>query len=275
MPGSSYYDNATAKFENYGSLQGGASPGNPRYYTWKYYDREISTTPRPDQPFWIDDPLVINVRKPRPLRLPQFIPMDKPILKPDAPPLPLPWPLIPNRNPDPMPEGSERGYDLPDVNDRQEYTPPNLRPPERLNPETPIFLHVNPPRRPPEDREKEKKFGGSSDAVQQFFRNVSRFKESVTELKDMLEAIHKAIDKKTLKKLKDARGKGYKATPQSLAKDIYDHFDKIDWEKALDNVVENWAEDKVMGTAIRAGDLASKRLGLKSTLQGRGWMPRW
>lgn len=262
----------SARFTNtYYQSNPGQVPADFRWATWEYWERDIYNVPEPLE-IWVRAPM----RRPKsePARLPQIIPMDKPIIKPAPPPVALPWDLIPERAPDPFPEGSDRGNDDP----RQEPerpTEPNYDPPKQIRPDSPIWLHINPPRRPPDRNEKEKKFGGSSDAVQEFFKRVSKFKEGVTELKDMLEAIHKAIDPKVLKKLKAERGKGYKPTPQSLAKDIYDNFNKIDWEKALDNVVENWAEDKVMGTAIRAGDLASKRLGLKSTLQGRGWMPRW
>ncbi len=250
----------------------GGTPPLYRWATWKYWERDVNNIPEPLE-VWVRAPS----QRPRhePVRLPQVIPMDKPILQPSPAPVPIPWPLIPDRNPDPLPEGSDRGYDLPNPTPAPVYPPINYGPPIQTRPDSPVYIHVNPPRRPPEDREKEKKFGGASDATQEFFKRVSKFKEFSTELQDILEAIHKAIDPKILKKLKAERGKGYRPTPQSLAKDIYDNFDNIDWEKALDEVVQNWAEDKVMGTAIRAGDLASKRLGLKSTLQGRGWMPRW
>lgn len=245
-----------------------------RYAFQRYWTRTYGV-PNVIEEEWLWSPQFEDRPRQQPARLPQWIPMDKPILQPDAPVRPIPWPLIPDRKPDPLPDGSDRGYDVPNPTPAPVYPPINYGPPIQTRPDSPVFVHVNPPRRPPEDREKEKKFGGASDATQEFFKRVSKFKEFSTELQDILEAIHKAIDPKVLKKLKAERGKGYRPTPQSLAKDIYDNFDNIDWEKALDEVVQNWAEDKVMGTAIRAGDLASKRLGLKSTLQGRGWMPRW
>lgn len=118
--------------------------------------------------------------------------------------------------------------------------------------------------------EKEKKFSGSSQFVQKFFRQISRFKEAVTEFDDLMDIFIDSMPKDIKKLLKGTNGRG--ATPDAKARFVYKHFDKVDWAKFSEEWVKNWIEDKAVGTAIAKSDKAAKARGETNTTGSRFWM---
>lgn len=178
----------------------------------------------------------------------------------------LPINDLPYRQPDPL-QNSSRGNEQPGSEPRSRpqasYVPRPLQSMLQIRPHTRNVAY---------GRTKEKKFQGSSEAVQEFFRVVSRAKESVTEFKDFLEAWIEALPKE-LQKVPKA---GKFATPQEMLKHIYDNLDKIDGEQLMKNIAYNYLEDKVIGAGIKAGDKFAKAVGLKATTQIRGaTLPKW
>lgn len=207
---------------------------------------------------------------PRPWIVPHALPAPSPrylpIKNPAPRPLPVPWKAIPDRVPDPAEEAENP--------DRPEQEAPEEAPPEwtriiEYNPAKspkPTISPLAPPyRRPPRREEKEKKFSGTSDFVQNFFKKISKGKEAISEIDDFIEQIFEALPKEIQKKVK-------RKTPQGMLKEIYDHWDKIDWYKAIDGIVLNWIEDKVVGTALAASDKTSRMRGATSNIGGRFWI---
>lgn len=184
---------------------------------------------------------------------------------------PTPYKYIPNRRPDefePPPPPLER---------------PPERDPERPEQSTEVEVGTKPPvvryrpyvssRRPPDRNTKEKKFGGSSETVQSIFRNVSRALNGATELMDFLEEWVDALPEKVRKR---HFPKGTRKTPQNMLQAIYENMDLTDWNKFMDNLVNNYIEDKVVGKGIDLSDKASHQRGDQATTKGRGtWLPRW
>lgn len=178
----------------------------------------------------------------------------------------VPFAAIPNRSVDPL-GNSERGNhapnEMPVSRPQASYVPRPLAGVLRIQP------HI---RNVAYGRTKEKKFQGSSQAVQEFFRVVSRAKESVTEFKDFLEAWIEALPKELQKVPK----KGKFATIQEMLQHIYNNLDKVDAEQLMKNLAYNYVEDKVIGAGIKAGDKFAKAVGLKATTQIRSvTLPKW
>lgn len=125
-------------------------------------------------------------------------------------------------------------------------------------------------RRPTRTREKEQKFAGASAAVKQIFGWLARNKERLTELDDFLDTMIDALPKDIKKSMPKRNGR---STPDLKAKHIYNNWDKIDWNKWVDNFVKNWIEDKAIGTAIALSDKAALKRGASNTLASRGsWL---
>lgn len=194
----------------------------------------------------------------------------KPILKFAEEVKELPWLDIAHRKPDPL-GNTERGYSAPpsDADESESVSrPQSFYVPRPLTRHLELRPHV----RNVHFNNREKKFAGSSEAVQKFFRVVSRAKESVTEFKDFLEAFIEALPEELQKVPK----KGKFATPQEMLAHIYKHWDKIDNAKLLYNLAYNYVEDKVIGAGIKAGDKFAKKVGLKATTQIRSvTLPKW
>jgi len=93
-------------------------------------------------------------------------------------------------------------------------------------------------RTPPERNEKEKKAKKHSITAK-----ITRIALMSTEFNDLLKAIEKSMDKK----YKPDK----KANLYERLKNVYDHADSIDPEKALFNLVDNLIEDAMIGNANR------------------------
>lgn len=175
-------------------------------------------------------------------------------------PRPIPYPLIPDKVENPWQPPPPR-----------DVKPPELPPPEKdrefhWTPDRRIqWVNRSAQRRPPGRGEKEKKFQGSREATQRIFRGLSRLKEGATELDDFIDVFYDSLPKKyqTLKGRK---------TPQMKAEHVYKNFDKIDWKEWVENFVENYLEDKVIGRALQISDQAAKRRGATNTTSSRAWL---
>ena len=188
-------------------------------------------------------------------------PWKRPGQRPGVGPRPVPYPLIPSKRPDP--------WQPPPPNDVK--PPPPKRPPERdikfeWTPDRPPQWVSSPPeRKPPRPGEKEKKFQGSPEAVQKVFRGLSKLKEGASELDDFIDVFYNSLPKK----YQSLTGR---KTPQKKAEHVYKNFDKIDWNKWVEEFVENYLEDKVIGKALQLSDRAAKRRGATNTTASRVWL---
>lgn len=250
--------NRTAMFENWNTHSTPTQPSFPRFYTYKYWDRTITNVRTPVYMDYTkerikDGPVVL--RKPPPKKV-------IPYLKPD-------WPaVIDERLPDP---GREQEPDPPAVADNlppgKEFIVdfgPKVLPNPRMRFLPPNYRHAPPP------REKEKKFQGVGQTPQTIFRILSRFKEELSELDDLLDIFLDALPKEVQDSVAKRNGR---RSPDAKAKTIYDNWEKIDWAKFAEEWVKNWLEDKAVGAAIAASDKAAKARGETNTIGSRGsWL---
>lgn len=190
--------------------------------------------------------------------------------------------LIPKVPPPPPAKKVEEGLkpEWPDlIRDIIPDRPPEKEPESDSSPGRSRYTHINygsktltrtrfdePKRRPPRSREREKKFAGSSDFMRFVHKWASRLKEGVTEADDFIDVFYDALPEHIQKQLKGRK------TPQDKAKLIYDNFDKLDWEKVAKNWVENYIEDKAIGTALASSDKAAKVRGESNTIGSRAWL---
>lgn len=120
------------------------------------------------------------------------------------------------------------------------------------------------------DRTKEKKFQGVSEFVKAVFKVLSRIKEGTSEFDDLLDVFLDSMPKEIKKSVPKRDGR---TTPDLKLKHIYDHFDKVDWDKFAVEFVKNFIEDKVVGRLISASDKAALKRGATNTIGTRGsWM---
>ena len=125
-------------------------------------------------------------------------------------------------------------------------------------------------RRPTRRNEKEQKFHGTSAATRAIFGFLSRNKERLTELEDLLDIFIDSMPKDI--QIKMPKRNGRKAIDLK-ARHIYDNWESIDWEKFVDEWVKNWIEDKAVGTAIKYSDKGAKLRGETNTIGSRGsWL---
>ena len=238
----------------------------PRYASEEMWGRNLTGVTHP--------PYIAIWPNARPQSPPYRRPLDPPALMP-----PVPWIAIPHMPKDPFtpPPPDDVKPPEPPPTDKQIHYQPGS--PDSL----PIYQHLNPParRNPPPPDTKEKKFSGAGDAIQEFFKIISKGKEAITELDDLLDVFVKSLPKKIQDQLKkDNKGKKYRwqydrTTPQEKLQLIYDNFGKIDWNKFLEEFVENYIEDKVVGKSIDLADRATHKRGGSSTSGGRIQLPRY
>lgn len=81
---------------------------------------------------------------------------------------------------------------------------------------------------------------------------------ATTEAKDAVEAIWDALPGSV-----KAEGNEAKGLPEKFM-DIYNNLDKVDWNEAIQNLIENHFEDAAIGRGLGALDRAAKRMGLPS-----------
>lgn len=169
----------------------------------------------------------------RTFRLPQVQPVLDPWLLPIKWPVPLPVPLpmklVHERLNDPL--GSSR------TNGDKRYN------------QTPR----NPPREPPPPYTKEKKL----QSIPAVVRALQAAGHGVSEALDLVDALHKALPAKMRAKAKRVDGKWFSASPQAKIMALWNGFDQMNWNQAMQNVAMNELQDRAIG---RASGQASQHL---------------
>ena len=90
----------------------------------------------------------------------------------------------------------------------------------------------------------------------------------VTESVDVVNAIYKALPGSVRRNV-FTNGGYVKVSPQAKAEAIYRHFDEVDIEKAIENIVIEQLEDMLYGLAGRASASAARNLGLTGATPSR------
>lgn len=162
-------------------------------------------------------------------------PLETPIQSPVVDPVPIPYPLIPGRQPNPWrspTEQTQRGYDLAPRASDYPLPGPNVRPGQAV-------------KRPPGKKEKESKLLLGPHPASVIGRAIS----AVSEFGDFIDSLHKALPRKYRSK---RRGRYWEGQA------VYRHLDKVDWAKAIKNLIENEAEDRFFGSIGRLNAKANR-----------------
>lgn len=191
---------------------------------------------------------------------PQLDPDTAPIGHPAPQPARLPYRMLPHVKPDVKNRvmHAQRGphspvrprLDKPVVGPGVVIVPPVRPPPDPPDPPTP------PRPRPPPPRTKEGKFGASAGgrALAWAARGLSAGENVLTEAKDFVNALWKALPTSSKRK--------YGGSLKGKLNALYNDFDKIDWGKAFGNLVANEIEDRTIGRAIGKGGRQARRVGI-------------
>lgn len=230
-----------------------------------------------------------------PINIPAIDPNSMPIGVPVPTPHPIPVPWLPGIKPNPDRVPSERPDNGPEPKPDpwapppepvspfppEKPFPPNPRPDPGENPKPPVDPYVpsvdidtgaisnNPwitPRpgrhykRPPGSNEREKKTKKNPGA---FYRILNGIVGFAGEAGDLVEAVYDALPKsETRWKGRDGKWRDRDYGPIEKAQRIYNNLDKLDVDKAIENIIANEAEDRLIG------GLAS---GARKNLARKGW----
>lgn len=233
--------------------------GNPRqdYKRIWLYPRNF-TDPRPEWP----DPYLQPERAPiyLPLPLPTFTPFPEelPIQQPAPFPLPVPYPLVPHVPDSPWPQGRQTQQPSAPVPGR--FVPrqdPYAGPSVEFGPD---YNRPGPPHTwtpaPPGTKERKHPYSPINDALKSVIDDVLG---PITEFNDIVDAIYKALPK----------GLCPAKTIQAKADCIYRHANEIDLNEAIQNIILNHFEDKVIGAVgAKVKSQGHKR---PTQLRGIGW----
>lgn len=171
-------------------------------------------------------------------------PMKRPIFKPVGDPVPPPYKYIPDREYDPdMP--SDRGYEYPkpEFESRPDLDPRNIPVPPQLR------------ARPPA-KTKERKLQGKGGYLNGIIGQIARAYETLKLGRDIARAIEKSLPKEFRLKGKNAKD------PGKILRNIYDHFDKVDGNKALDNIAKVVLLNKIGALTDATRARIARELGL-------------
>ena len=229
-----------------------------------------------------------------PINIPALDPNSQPIGVPVPTPNPIPVPMLPGIKPNPDRVPSERPDNGPEPKPDpwsppepvspfppEKPFPPNPRPDPGENPKPPVDPYVpsvdidtgaisnNPwitPRpgrhykRPPGSNEREKKTKKNPGA---FYRILNGIVGFAGEAGDLVGAVYDALPKsETRWKGRDGKWRDRDYGPIEKAQRIYNNLDKLDVDKAIENIIANEAEDRLIG------GLAS---GARKNLARKGW----
>lgn len=229
-----------------------------------------------------------------PMNIPGLDPNSMPIFVPVPTPHPIPVPLLPRLKPNPDRVPSERSDDgivtkpdpwapIPPVNPfpPEPAFPPNPEPGTGVKPKPPVDPFVpsvdldtgaigSSPRvtprpgrhykRPPGSNEREKKKNLNRGA---FYRILNGLVGFVGEAGDFVDAVYDALPPKVRRwKGRDGKWRDRDANPITKAERIFNNLDKLDVDKAIENIIANQLEDKLIGS------LAS---GARKDLARKGW----
>jgi hypothetical protein len=214
-----------------------------------------------------------------------------PIGLPAPSPKPLPYDVVPHRQPNPgriSPERTESGYAAPStrigtgtvISTRPGLAPevapvPGADPALDTPPPTVVEIApglqprpgnpARPPRphraRKPRKREKEQKL------VMGLTGKLAKVINFMTEGIDLVEVLHKSLPRKYQAKRNQVCPENdhlacytRKPKPHEMAAAIYRNFDKMDWPKALGNVIKMEVGDRAAGKAGQMGAEANRRV---------------
>lgn len=159
--------------------------------------------------------------------VPQWRPEALPILQPVPTPRPIPYPQIPNR-----PLGD------PDLGSSAGNQPPGGRIDVPPLGDRPVAIGGAPSgnKRPPAgEKERKLKANAATGVLLRELINVARAHNYIDDLKDYTLAFHKALPKEYRSKQNDIFHK---------AEALWKNWDHLDWNQAIDNLMEEIAQDK-------------------------------
>ena len=199
--------------------------------------------------------------------LPAVDPMVLPIGQPVPTPEPIPFRVLPHRQPNPYRvEQSERGYSIGSIEDPSLGQSPTYEVSSKGAQEIkPEHSYSRPPKRTKERKVKGTRIGGKILSV------VNPF----TELLDAVDAIYKALPSEYKVPFRLPSGKRprrkngewavkYNPTPDEKALAIYRAWDKVDSAtvvRAIKNLLTNEVEDRVLGTVSKKAQGINEILG--------------
>ena len=140
-----------------------------------------------------------------------------------------------------------------------DYIPlPRPRPAARSNWDTGLGPIEYPlPARPPRGK-KERKYAVPNGLLPAY-KAIADAWNQTSDAKEFIDGIHDSLP------VKYRKGK---TLPEKMG-DIYDHWDHIDASKALENLLQNWLEDKIVGGTIGAANRAGVESGYGHSLGSR------
>lgn len=195
------------------------------WYNGQQWERDItgpSAQPGPEP-----DQVVVAPPLPRPVN-PIDLPIGWPVQQPDAPPVTpgVPRPVVITQGW--TPESSTSSYESP-------HPPPVT------------------PRTQPKPGEKERKVRSNVPGLFQILRRMRDAAYATTEGLDMLDAFYEALPKQY---------QVAKPRPQDKAKMLYRHWEKVDLNQALLNLIQNHVEDALVGRLSRDAQREATRRGI-------------
>lgn len=164
------------------------------------------------------------------------MPLLKPQVDYDVPPVPPPYPMIPPRNADDMWPGT-RSYASPDAAPRQAYA---------------YAYRSAPPRN---TREQKVKWSGPAQILHAVLVSIGKVHGKLADLRDILGAMEESLPKELRLKGKDKR------IIQKQLENLFRHWDKMNGEQALLGIIKELAEDVVGGTGDMFRKEAAKNFG--------------
>lgn len=271
---------------------------NPyKYQKSKGYFRTSAGSPLPGTDFYAGAqgrPAIWTPVYVQPGFYPAANPDAIPIGQPMATPRPIPYRAIPHRQPSGFPQAPSWGYDDPSA--PEESSNPGAGPTVTVEPGK--VTHSAPRHRykRPNKREKEVKLNATIKGV--LGGGVEQIISALTESNDAINAIYDALpdkykvqmwvvnrapyDKYYFRNYSDGvyRGREKYGTanryhrevrnlvkPQDKLRQIYKHLDKIDFQKAIQNLVMNEVEDRIIGKLSQGASGLNKHLNKGAGIQ--------
>jgi len=225
--------------------------------------------PPPWNPGWLPKPPAFAPYPGVPNANPHPVPWADPYAPalPNAPlpaPTPVPYPAVPYRTPARSPFGYDRGP-APGYRPSPGWGAEVSADPSRPNnPVRPRPLPRPEPRSAPRPVDREAKLNDTSG---RFASGFARIAGGLSEVGDFVDALWGALPASARSPASRPMRPGYlpgdrPTTPK--IRDLYDHWDEIDWRIALLNLAANEVEDRIVGRALGAARRADT--------QNLGWL---
>lgn len=111
--------------------------------------------------------------------------------------------------------------------------------------------------------------------VNKYLMAIMRGANAVTEGKDLVEALYKALPEEFRPRYKDTIYEQLNTSPQEKLKALWDNWGAVDIEDAIYNIADNYLEDFVYGSIGKLGGAASRQAGLPVGLGFNGVAKRF